>query len=719
MKLRQRIIQSVLIISTLMICSLFVTNSVLAARTMTLNKTSVKIAVGKTYTLKASNVEAGKKVIWNTSNQKIATVKNGIVTAKTSGTTTITAKCGTLSKTCKIIVYQPAKSVKLAASSSYVEVGDTFTVKNIVTPKDATYQKLEWSVQSDSWWDYPVEYVSGNQFKALAEGKAIILGYQKDTNKTYKLEVVVKAALGAFHIECFEEEVSSLATYPGGHLIVNATFEEGYYDEEYYDGEERAEEVAFSIKDPSIATVDKYGQITGIKEGTTTIIATAVNRKTKECKLVVAKKPNDIVRDEIVAPQMKEAVGFGGYNYEGYLQDYNYASVDCTQILVLPNNEIGVFNRIIPEDGRQQLNVTIYNQSYQFVESKVIELPYTQWGGIYKGTDGYYYVAVGQTNKEESDTKIVYSIIKYDGEFKELARCNIIGSQCNTTIPFYAGNCSMDMSGTTLVIHTCRERYMTEDGLNHQSNITFVIDTTTMNQSYVGAKFPYNHVSHSFNQFVKFDGNNLIYVDHGDAYPRSVVMQTHFNFFGQAPNDNYSSRPGVNENNLITIMGDTGDNVTGTRVDGFELGTYNNIVAGVSIPHDNLTGDVSNDAIKNVYVVLTTKDGYSSELKWLTHYSEDSGITTKNLRVVKINDNEFGLIYEINKGDNSFLGFMLIDSNGTILKEMEWKGKFSGDVQPAVYQGDIVWLNTKVNYYDYEPINGINYFVRINMSGIN
>ncbi len=32
------------------------------------------------------------------------------------------------------------------------------------------------------------------------------------------------------------------------------------------------------------------------------------------------------------------------------------------------------------------------------------------------------------------------------------------------------------------------------------------------------------YVSHSFNQFILTDGSDLLVVDHGDAYPRSVAL---------------------------------------------------------------------------------------------------------------------------------------------------------------------------------------------------
>ncbi len=73
-----------------------------------LNRTSASLKKGKTVTLKAT-VTPGKNVIstvtWSTSNSRVATVKNGKVTAKAKGTATITVKT-TNGKTarCKITV---------------------------------------------------------------------------------------------------------------------------------------------------------------------------------------------------------------------------------------------------------------------------------------------------------------------------------------------------------------------------------------------------------------------------------------------------------------------------------------------------------------------------------------------------------------------------------------------------------------------------------------
>ena len=62
---------------------------------LTLNKTSVKMKKGRKVTLKTT-VTYGtgdeQTIIWKTSNKKVATVKNGVITAKKKGTCTISCE---------------------------------------------------------------------------------------------------------------------------------------------------------------------------------------------------------------------------------------------------------------------------------------------------------------------------------------------------------------------------------------------------------------------------------------------------------------------------------------------------------------------------------------------------------------------------------------------------------------------------------------------------
>lgn len=660
-----------------------------SSKGISLNKKEIKIKVGGTATLKASS--SNSKVKWTTDNKSVATVKNGQVTAKKVGTATIKVESGNMSATCKVIVYQPAKKVTLTPSSSYIEIGDTFKVTAKITPANTTYKSLTWKVENESYYYGAVQQVSKNTFKAVDSGTATIIAYQKDTNKEYKLSVEVKEPLGTFHIEENNKKVTSLNTFIGGHILINGVMD----DDDYYWWNDTPK-FTYSIGDKRIASVDNRGQITGLATGSTTVSITALNGKSVSCKLNVAKAKEELAIDTFYADNVWEEVAASNYGNWS-----NWSNADYTYMLKMYNKQIGVVNRIADKEG-QKLQLYLYDENFNFLNKKVKELPYTEWGGFYQGEDGYYYAAVGQLNKEEDDSKTVFAILKLDKQLNEIGRCNITGSQSSTTVSYKVGAARMAMDGTTLIVHTDRERYTSSDGLNHQSNITFMIDSFTMQQIYVGELFPYNHVSHSFNQFVKIDGGNLIYVDHGDAYPRSVVLQTHYGFSPYGWSDNYSSRPNVSELDLMNIVGRVGDNYTGTKVNGFELGMGNNIVAGVSIPHHSLNSDsLKSVKEKNVYASLVSKDGRNSQLIWLTDYQEGKGISAENLRMVKISDNEFALLYKIVKKDTANrTGLIIIDSYGTVLKKKEYDTPYSCYVQPIYYEDSIVWIDSLSNWDD-------------------
>lgn len=85
-----------------------------AAKKPKLNKTSVKLYVGKTVKLKLKNNK--KKVVWSSSNKKVATVsKKGVVKAKKAGTAKIRAKVGKKKYTCKVKVIKKPTVIRPTA----------------------------------------------------------------------------------------------------------------------------------------------------------------------------------------------------------------------------------------------------------------------------------------------------------------------------------------------------------------------------------------------------------------------------------------------------------------------------------------------------------------------------------------------------------------------------------------------------------------------------
>ena len=146
------------------------------------------------------------------------------------------------------------------------------------------------------------------------------------------------------------------------------------------------------------------------------------------------------------------------------------------------------------------------------------------FGGFYSGQK-YNYIAFGQSKREEKDEKEVIRIVRYDKDFNRIDNVSIKGGESFTIEPFDAGCGRMAEYDDTLVFHTSRLRYTTKNGLNHQSQLTIIVNTSRMRvKNYLG-EFQSNHVSHSFDQYVLFDGNCHVLIDHGDANRLTVIWQ--------------------------------------------------------------------------------------------------------------------------------------------------------------------------------------------------
>ena len=76
--------------------------------------------------------------------------------------------------------------------------------------------------------------------------------------------------------------------------------------------------------------------------------------------------------------------------------------------------------------------------------SKIIGKELPAFGGFYATKDNYY-VVTGENNTDEDNTKEVYRITKYDKHWNKITSTGL--TNCNTTKPFNAGSCRIDVSG--------------------------------------------------------------------------------------------------------------------------------------------------------------------------------------------------------------------------------------------------------------------------------
>jgi len=242
--------------------------------------------------------------------------------------------------------------------------------------------------------------------------------------------------------------------------------------------------------------------------------------------------------------------------------------------------------------------VSVYAQNDRLLSTKKLGYELPLFGAFYFGKD-YNYAAFGDTNIEQNDSKEVIRIVKYDKQFNRLGSVSVYGGDWIMKEPFYAGSPKFAEDGNMLILHTSRLRYTSSDGLNHQSNFTVIVDTEAMKVTMASEPFSGNYVSHSFNQFILFDGGLPVFLDHGDTYPRAVVLNKGFMPYYQqiAPDgptgEYYSSYSKVN---LFPISGTVGDNYTGVSVGGFEA-SDTSFIAAIKTVDQSKT--VQNEGSKN------------------------------------------------------------------------------------------------------------------------
>ncbi|MDR0875610.1 MAG: fibronectin type III domain-containing protein [Clostridiales Family XIII bacterium] len=335
---------------------------------------------------------------------------------------------------------------------------------------------------------------------------------------------------------------------------------------------------------------------------------------------------------------------------------------------------------------------TYKGTNYQRLSTKSISLAeFPIFGGFYAGPDGYFYVLSGRDNLKETDSLKVVSVRKYDANWNLIRTGYVEGgaSQSFKGIyqPFAAGSPSMVLSGSTLIVHMSRTMYIHSDGLHHQSNLTFEVDTKTMQtKTFDQANIFPPYSSHSFNQFVTMSGNDLVFADHGDAFPRAVKLSVIKNYA--------TGGKVLNSYNIFKFNGAVGNNYTGAEVTGLEAGNGMALTIGRSVPHSNAVKGVKGEnGIKNVYAISTNLSTGKSTFKWITTYSPSGTTEASEPRIVKLNEKQFVILFNTVKGDGTVqLQYRLLNETGKVLKSASYDGfTYYAGSDPILIGSTIYW----------------------------
>lgn len=174
-------------------CSVTVSDPVFDVESVSLNESEITLTEGNTSQLIATinplNA-TNQNVTWNSTNTETASVDpTGLVTAISSGETTITVTTEDGGKTASCIVTVPVivESISLNETSLSLEEGNTFQLNAEVLPEDASNQLVEWN-STDS------EIASVNEtglVTAVSAGEATISATTNDGGKTASCIVTV------------------------------------------------------------------------------------------------------------------------------------------------------------------------------------------------------------------------------------------------------------------------------------------------------------------------------------------------------------------------------------------------------------------------------------------------------------------------------------------------------------------------------------------------
>ena len=388
-----------------------------------------------------------------------------------------------------------------------------------------------------------------------------------------------------------------------------------------------------------------------------------------------------------------QCVAYSGSNVND--QDYVQWSDTVKSYLTVCDN--GNYMRVQSGAIEGKLLVEYYSSDFEPLSTKLIDNELPIFGAFYDSGNNYY-VLSGQENPKQNDSLEVFRITKYDKNWNKIKSCGLYGA--NTTVPFDAGSARMTHSGDHLLVRTCHEMYKSSDGNNHQSNVTIEVDmpSMTITDSYTGImNVDYGYVSHSFNQFIKTDGNHIVALDHGDAHPRSAVLVKYNSDFTTGKFfPSYFDK--VSNIDVVTYPEYTSGhyNYTGAAIGGFDVSSSSYIVAQSTVDLDY----INTSKTRNVYVSAVSKDLSTNKLNKITSYAEGTDSASAP-QLVKINNNSFLLLWS----RDTKVSCVKLNADGTVNGSIHtFEGSLS-DCQPVIKNGRAVWYVYNKNNVTFSSLN--------------
>ena len=264
---------------------------------ISLNETEKQLNKGETLQLNVifnpDDTTDDKTITWTSTDNTVASVENGLVTAKSAGTAYIKASVGELEVTCKIEVKVPLEGIKLNKETTEILRRQEEKLQVKLNPEDATYEgDLVWTSSDET-----VATVDENGvITAVKAGTAVITvkAIEGENEFTDTCTVTVK-----------EIPLNSITiNMPDFELGIGETQQLGIFIEP----EDTTDDLnlEWSSSNPEIVSVDEKGLVTAISEGIATI---TVKSGDKESSVTVTSKIIPITSISLEGTDTKALVG--------------------------------------------------------------------------------------------------------------------------------------------------------------------------------------------------------------------------------------------------------------------------------------------------------------------------------------------------------------------------------------------------------------------------
>lgn len=395
---------------------------------------------------------------------------------------------------------------------------------------------------------------------------------------------------------------------------------------------------------------------------------------------------------------------FSGRNFEAEEQvitkSETFARWGETGTSHIVKNADGTFTSV---DVTEHINLETYASDFSHKASFAIAKELPLFGAFYAGNE-YNYIAFGQENLLEDNSREVIRIVVYDKNFAKLREISV--SNCKTAIPFDASGCEISENENYLVLHTARSQYLDEQGYRPQTQLTVIVDKKTWTVTNMLGKFQYNHTSHALQEFVKIDGDKIITANYSDAAPLRGAFLQELDFYGKV----LYTQP------MFNVSGSLGANCTGAMIGGLEVSDSGYLVPISSIyqtvptAFTNTTIEGIDRENRDVYVLWADKNTRELRHTCLASYAW-SGYTASVPYIVKLDDGNFMVLWQRfsdNEEESSTVCYAFTDGFGNqIGTTYTVTAQLSESCRPVVSDGRVIWYVNTDTSREFYSLNAV------------